>query len=220
MELELIGLAAGTLLTILVFSYLLGDNPFYRLALHVFLGALVGYTFGVMIREVWFKLIVTPLLADPTGNMIVAVPVLIGLSLFLFKSIPRLAYVGNFPLAFLIGVGIAVTLVGAFIGTLAPQFGATVGVMNSSPWEGAFIAVGTVCTLLAFDFTFTQQKRGLGGAFGTAIGLAGKIGRLFLTVALGVAFAGAMTAALSVFIGRIQFLIEAVIKLLAASGFG
>lgn len=220
MSFELAGMALGLLLTILVLSYILGDNPFYRLALHVFLGALVGYAFGVMIREVWLKLIVNPLLEDSIGNMIVVIPMLIGLALFFFKSIPRLAYIGNFPLAFLIGVGIAVALVGAFVGTLAPQFEATANAMNADPVEGVTIAIGTVCTLLAFDFTFTQKRRGLGGALGTVIELAGKIGRFFLTIAFGVAFAGAITAALSIFIGRVQYLIETVTKLLSPLGFG
>jgi len=223
MSFELVGVALGALLTILVFSYILGDNPFYRLALHVFLGALIGYTFGVMIREVWLKLIINPLLEDSIGNMIVVIPMLIGLALFFFKSIPRLAYIGNFPLAFLIGVGIAVALVGAFVGTLAPQFEATANAMDTDDplelFQGASIAIGTICTLLAFDFTLTQKRRGLGGALGTVIGLAGKIGRFFLTIAFGVAFAGAITAALSIFIGRVQYLIEAVTKLLSTFGF-
>ena len=55
--LELIGMAIGTVLTILIFSYLLGNNPLYRLALHIFLGALTGYALGIVIREVWFKLV-------------------------------------------------------------------------------------------------------------------------------------------------------------------
>ena len=220
MSLELAGVALGALLTILVFSYILGDNPLYRLALHVFLGALVGYAFGVMIREVWLKLIVSPLLEDSIGNMVVVIPLLIVLALFFFKSIPRLAYVGNFPLAFLIGVGIAVALVGAFVGTLAPQFEATANAMYADPAEGTIIAIGTICTLLAFDFTLTQKRRGLGGIIGKLIGLFGKVGRLFLTVAFGVAFAGAITAALSIFIGRVQYLIETVTKLLSPLGFG
>jgi hypothetical protein len=206
-----------------VFSYILGDNPFYRLALHVFLGALIGYAFGVMIHEVWLKLIISPLLEDSIGNMIVVIPLLIGLALFFFKSIPRLAYIGNFPLAFLIGVGIAVALVGAFVGTLAPQFEATASAMDTDdPLEllqGASIAIGTVCTLLAFDFTLTQKRRGLGGIIGRLVGLFGKVGRLFLTVTFGVAFAGAITAALSIFIGRVQYLIETVTKLLSKFGF-
>jgi hypothetical protein len=82
------------------------------------------------------------------------------------------------------------------------------------------IAIGTVCTLLAFDFTFSQRQRGLMGIFGNIIGLLGKAGRLFLTVAFGVAFAGAITAALTIFIGRIQFLIEAAIELASKLGSG
>lgn len=217
---ELLGMAFGALLTILVFSYLLGDNFLYRLALHIFLGALVGYTFGMVISEVWGKLIADPLREDFSGNLFLIVPLGIGLGLLIFKSIPRLAYIGNFFLSPLIGFGIAVALVGAFIGTLTPQFEATANVTNSNPWEGALIAIGTVCTLLAFDFTFSQRRRGLMGVLGNIVGLLGKAGRLFLTVAFGVAFAGAITAALTIFIGRIQFLIEVVFELLSTLGSG
>ena len=216
---ELIGMAVGALLTILVFSYLLGDHFLYRLALHLFLGALVGYAFGMVISEVWDKLIANPWREDFSGNLFLVIPVGIGLGLLLFKSVPRLAYIGNFFLSPLIGFGIAVALVGAFIGTLNPQFEATANVTSSTPWEGIIIAIGTVCTLLAFDFTFTQRQRGLGGALGNIIGLLGKAGHLFLTVAFGVAFAGAITAALTIFIGRVQFLIETVVELLAQLGF-
>jgi hypothetical protein len=215
--LELIGMAVGALLTILVFSYLLGDNFLYRLALHLFLGALVGYAFGMVISEVWGKLIADSL---REGNLFLIVPLGIGLGLLIFKSIPRLAYIGNFFLSPLIGFGIAVALVGAFVGTLRPQFEATANVMNATPWEGMLIAIGTVCTLLAFDFTFSQRQRGLMGILGNIIGLLGKAGRLFLTVAFGVAFAGAITAALTIFIGRIQFLIEAAIEIASKLGSG
>jgi hypothetical protein len=218
--LELIGMAVGALLTILVFSYLLGDNFLYRLALHIFLGALVGYVFGMIISEVWGKLIADPLREDFLGNLFLIIPLGIGLGLLIFKSIPRLAYIGNFFLSPLIGFGIAVALVGAFVGTLKPQFEATANVMHATPWEGMLIAIGTVCTLLAFDFTFSQRQRGLMGVLGNIIELLGKAGRMFLTVAFGVAFAGAITAALTIFIGRIQFLIEVAVELLSTFGSG
>lgn len=217
--LELIAMAVGALLTILVFSYLLGDHFLYRLALHLFLGALVGYAFGMVISEVWDKLIADPWREDFSGNLFLIIPVGIGLGLLIFKSIPRLAYIGNFFLSPLIGFGIAVALVGAFIGTLKPQFEATANVTSTTPPEGILIAIGTVCTLLAFDFTFTQKQRGLGGTLGNIIKLFGKAGQLFLTIAFGVAFAGAITAALTIFIGRIQFLIETVVELLSPLGF-
>ena len=57
MSLETIGLITGTGLTLLVFSYVLGDNPLYRLALHLFIGALVGYSFGIAFRFVVFEVL-------------------------------------------------------------------------------------------------------------------------------------------------------------------
>jgi hypothetical protein len=218
LDLEVIGLFVGATLTIFVFSYLVGDNFLYRLALHTFLGALVGYVFGMVISEVWGKLIADPWRKDLMGNLVLVLPVGIGFGLFVFKSIPRLAYIGNYFLSPLIGFGIAIALVGAFVGTLAPQFEATASVISASPLQGTLIVTGTVCTLLAFDFTFTQRRRGLGGVLGKVIELAGKVGRVFLTVAFGVAFAGAITAALSVFVGRVQYLIEAATRLLSLFG--
>ena len=50
--LDFIGLALGFLLTILVFSYLLGDNPFFRLAIHIFIGVSAAYVALVTINNV------------------------------------------------------------------------------------------------------------------------------------------------------------------------
>jgi hypothetical protein len=222
MNLDAIGMFLGAALTIFVFSYLVGDNFLYRLALHIFLGALVGYVFGMTIYQVWGKLIADPLREDLIGNVALIIPVGIGLGLFVFKSTPRLAYIGNFFLSPLIGFGIAVALVGALAGTLAPQFEATASATSTNDplklFQGTVITVGTVCTLLAFDFTFTQKRRGLGEVLGKVIGWAGKVGRGFLTIAFGVAFAGAITATLSIFIGRVQYLIDVVTKLLSIFG--
>ena len=40
---EQIGLWAGFVLTLMIFSYLLGDNILYRLAVYVFVGLAAGY---------------------------------------------------------------------------------------------------------------------------------------------------------------------------------
>jgi hypothetical protein len=72
--------------------------------------------------------------------------------------------------------------------------------------DGLLIVVGTVCTLMASTFA-AQKQRGLAGAWGQIVRLAAGIGRVFLIVALAVAFAGAVTASLSIFIGRLQYLI-------------
>ena len=40
---EFIGLIVGFILTLLVFSYLLGDNPLYRIAIHLLVGTSAAY---------------------------------------------------------------------------------------------------------------------------------------------------------------------------------
>jgi len=210
--LETAGLVVGAVLTLLIFSYLLGDNPLYRLALHLFVGALVGYSFGVVVRDVLLGMLLGQWLADPQAML---APLVLGL-LLLFKGFPRVAYVGNIAVAFLVGVGAAVALSGALLGTLIPQVGATGRAMSlpsllsfrAGLLDGLLIVVGTVCTLMASTFA-AQKQRGLAGAWGQIVRLAAGIGRVFLIVALAVAFAGAVTASLSIFIGRLQYLIDA-----------
>jgi len=210
--LETAGLVVGAVLTLLIFSYLLGDNPLYRLALHLFVGALVGYSFGIVVRDVLLGMLLGQWLADPQAML---APLVLGL-LLLFKGFPRYAYVGNLAVAFLVGVGAAVALSGALLGTLVPQVGATGRAMSlpsllsfrAGLLDGLLIVVGTVCTLMASTFA-AQKQRGLAGAWGQIVRLAAGIGRVFLIVALAVAFAGAVTASLSIFIGRLQYLIDA-----------
>jgi len=210
--LETAGLVVGAVLTLLIFSYLLGDNPLYRLALHLFVGALVGYSFGIVVRDVLLGMVLGQWLTDPQA---VLAPLVLGLLLLLFKGLPRYAYLGNIAIAFLVGVGVAVALSGALLGTLVPQIEATGRAMSLTSLvssragllNGLLIVVGTVCTLMASTFA-AQKQRGLAGAWGQIVKLSAGIGRTFLIVALGVAFAGAVTASLSIFIGRLQYLID------------
>jgi hypothetical protein len=208
---EAAGLVVGAILTLLVFSYLLGDNPLYRLALHLFVGALVGYSLGVMLRDVLLGMVLAQLLTNPLA---VVVPVVLGI-LLLFKGFPRQAYAGNFSVAYLVGVGTAVALSGALLGTLVPQIGATGRALSPASLaasrggllDGLLIVVGTTCTLMASAFA-ARKRQGLAGAWAQIVRLAAGIGRIFIIFALGVAFAGALTASLSIFIGRIQYLID------------
>lgn len=205
------GLILGAVLTLLVFSYLLGDNPLYRLALHLFVGALVGYSLGIVLRDILLGMVLAQLLANPLA---VVVPLVLGI-LLLFKGFPKQAYVGNFSVAYLVGVGTAVALSGALLGTLVPQVGATGRALSPASLassragllDGLLIVVGTTCTLMVSAFA-ARKRQGLAGAWTQIVRLAAGIGRIFIIFAFAVAFAGALTASLSIFIGRIQYLID------------
>jgi hypothetical protein len=209
---EVVGLAVGVLFTFLIFTYLLGDNFLYRFALYLLVGMLLGYTFGVVFlfgREVVHRL--------AGGEYALVIPLILGI-LLLIKGFPKYAYIGNFPVAFLIGVGAAVALSGALLGTLIPQIGATGHALSDSSRlpQGLVVVFGTVCTLLAFDFTLTARKRPR--LVEAAAGFIKLVGRVFLIFAFGVVFAGALTASLSIFIGRVQYIIDALETLGQALG--
>lgn len=220
---EVIGMIVGAALTILIFFYLLGDLPglgsffqsLYRLALHIFIGALIGYSAAFVITEVWIRTVGAHLISNPA----LAIPVFIGLGLLVFKGIRKLSHIGNFFMAPLIGVGIAIALSGAFLGTLVPQVQATASALRIvdplSLLEGPLIVLGTICTLMVFSSISTAQRQpGATGLWHQVVGALAGIGRWFLLVTFGVAFAGALTASLSIFIGRIQYLIEALERFL------
>lgn len=210
-DLDLIGAAIGVVSTLLVFSYLLGDNPLYRLAVHLFVGMLVGYSFSILLRDVVYGMVITQLSQNP----LVVLPLAFGL-LLLFKYFPRRAYIGNYPMAYLVGVGAAVALGGALLGTLVPQIEATglawsrdvTPLLRNGIVDGFLIVVGTVFTLMAFTFT-AQGEQGLAGWWSRIANVSGWIGRVFMIITFSVAFAGAVTASLSIFIGRVQYVFEA-----------
>ncbi len=219
---DLIGTAVGTLLTLLILSYLFGDNPLYRLALYALAGAATGYGVAVALTAI-FQRVFVPLLGGGTAERYgLLIPIVLGL-LLLFKGFPRWAAWGNISTAFLIGVGSAVAMAGALLGTVVPQSvasgsffdwlqGGAVGLVN-----GLLVAGGTVCALMAFALTF-PRKQPFRGLWNNTVGLAGRIGRIFLLSAFGAAFATALTASLSILIGRVYALIEGVQQLLRLLG--
>lgn len=207
---DLVGLAVGAAFTFFILSYLAGDNPLYKLALYLFIGAIVGYSFGVVLREVLIGMALSRLLSKPSTA---AAPLVLGM-LLLFKGFPKQSYVGNLSVAYLIGVGTAVALAGALLGTLAPQVaaaGRALSPISLSNFrfglvDGLMVVLGTVSTLMSFTFFRTKDRKG--GAGERILDGVAWVGRVFLVSAFGVAFAGALTASLSILIGRMQYLID------------
>jgi hypothetical protein len=221
MTADLIGLIAGTLLTLLVLSYILGDNPLYRLALHLLVGATVGY--GVAVTTVTVLQTVLPALQSDSPDRVRAlIPLVLGI-LLLFKGFPRWSAWGNFSTALLVGVGAAVAMGGALVGTIIPQT-AAVGSLNVWLREGSaglinglIVMIGTIGALLAFAFAVPRQPA-LRRLWNGSVGVLGQIGRLFLLAALGAAFGTALTASLTVLVGRVYAVVMGIQQLLTLIG--
>jgi hypothetical protein len=198
----------ATLLTIMVYSYLLGDNPLYRLAEHIFVGSSVAYAVVVIVHGVLGPLLLVPLVSGETGErLLVAVPLVLGLLLWT-KLKTSWAWLGNFSVAFLLGVGAALTIGGALLGSILPQVQATVKATDlSGLGNGLIIVIGTLSTLLYFHFS-AGAKGGLSGIGAGFIRAWARFGRWFIMVAFGAIFANVVMARISLLIGRVQFLLD------------
>lgn len=152
---DLVGLIIGLLLTLFIYSYLIGDNPLYRVSVHLLVGVSAAYAVVVVVRQlllpIWQQVQANPASPD---SVIWLVPILFALML-LARRLPSVSWLGNTSLALLIGVGAAVALLGGLTGTLWPQI---VGVQPATPLQGIVVALLTICTLLAFQFTALRPR--------------------------------------------------------------
>jgi hypothetical protein len=205
---DLIWVWMAALLTIMVYSYLLGDNPLYRLAEHVFIGSSVAYAVVVVIHGVLGPLLLKPLTSGEAGErLLAAVPLVLGLLLWT-KLKTSWAWVGNLSVAFLFGVGAALAIGGALFGSILPQVQATVNAMDlSGLGNGLIIVIGTLSTLLYFHFA-TGGQGGLSGIGAGFIRVWARFGRWFIMIAFGAIFANTVMARISLLIGRVQFLLD------------
>jgi hypothetical protein len=198
-----IGVWVGAILTLLVFSYLLGDTLLFRIAQAIFVGVAIGYAAVAALYLVLLPKLFDPLLANPVMNAYLCVPLVLGI-LLLTKLRTRWASVGNLTIAFLFGVGSALALGGALDGTLLPQLGATIVPLDSL--ENILLVLGTIGALLSFRFVRFQQPRAGAQALQVVGRGWGYVGRWFVLIAFGAIFASTAISRISILVNRVYFL--------------
>lgn len=187
-------------ITLVVFSYVLGDNLLYRLAIYIFVGVTAGVSAIVIVESV-----IVPLLTRSTGNAILVI-LGFGLTLLLaLRAIPLLRPLGNFTLAFLIAVGAAVAVIGAVTGTLLP-IARSAANTSSGFVNGIVILVGIVTSLAYFQYAARRtpdgrvQRGAITRVFST-------IGEVFVVITLGAVYGAALVSSLSVLTGHLGSLL-------------
>lgn len=224
MSIELISALIGLILTVMVFSYLIGDNPLFRIAVYLFIGVASGYAATV----VWHHVLIPKLFQrlatnDPNQLLLMVVPLLFSVSL-LAKLSPRISWIGNFAMAVLVGVGAAAAVGGALLGTLIPQFQASIDAFDfrsagggvnviRALAEGTILFFGTVLTLASFHFSAARSADGTARRNAILEWIAW-LGRLFIAITLGVLFAGVYMAALTAMIERLSSVINFIRQLM------
>ncbi|MCD6118719.1 hypothetical protein J7K50_02660 [bacterium] len=216
---EIIGYWIAVGLTLCMLSFLYKDNPFFKLAEHLYLGISNGYwlvyVWQAVIKPELLGRIIPTYIFDPLeqtelynqdANYLFILPGLLGLFLLL-RLIPALGWLSRWSLAFYIGWGAGVaipTYMANYIlrqatATFTPLFGMGNGEPYSFYINNWLIFVGVLSALVYFFFSVEHKG---------VVGHVSKVGIWTLMLAFGASFGSTVMARVSLFIGRARFLIE------------
>jgi hypothetical protein len=203
------GALLAAVLTLFILSYLIGDNPFYRLAASLFVGLTAGYAVVVAWTNVIWPQMFVPLGDTAQGfefvRALLAFLLAVGLVFKLFATTTRPA---SCVTALMVGVGVAVAIGGSIMGTLLPQTSAALIPLipvKETPdvieymVSAFFMVVGPV-TPLWFFYYGGRARPGQPAERPIWVKALAPIGEVFLGTTFGVMYAGAIVASLAVFV--------------------
>lgn len=193
----------ASLLSLAIFSFLYKDNPFYRLAEHVFVGVANGWAVTFYWHNVLYPFLVTPL---ARGQLFYLIPLTVGMC-YLMRFIPRVSWLVRIPIGIYMGYYVGVSIPATVQAYIIKQMQGTIltsanfNAWNAGPmgmvWS-VILLIGVFCTLSYFYFS--REHKGL-------LGVSSRIGIVFVMVGFGAAFGYTVMARVSLLIGRLQFLL-------------
>ncbi len=190
----------AAILTLAVFSFLYRENPFYRFAEHLFVGISNGY----FITFMWHRILV-PYLFDPVGRgeKLWLIPIALVGALYFARFIPKVSWLVRFPIAVALGYGTGASIIRGVNANAVQQLKATIITRASfADWQqglwAVIILIGVICTISYFFFS--SERKGV-------LKPASYVGIIFIMVGFGASFGYTVMARISLFIGRLQFLL-------------
>lgn len=203
---ELTIIWAGAVATLGVYTILYRENAISRLFEHIFVGLSAGYllmvTWTLNLQPKWWQ----PMVGERRWYWVFAA--VIGL-LFYFIYSRRLSWLARLVIGLFFGTA-AGTFFREFFPFLSPQVTASFKTLRptadvQSPlmifnhWIALIILL---CVMSYFFFSIRHE-----GRFGRTLGRTSLLGRWFLMVAFGAMFGNTVMARISLFIGRMYFLL-------------
>jgi len=190
----------AALLTLGIFSFLYKENPFYRFAEHLYVGIANGYA----ITFYWHRVLV-PSLVTPVshGHKLWLIAIAIIGALYFTRFIPKVSWLVRIPIAIVLGYSTGASIPRAVDAELIRQAKATIITRASfSSWQlglgAVIILLGVIATVSYFFFSAEQQG---------VLRRVSYAGIIFIMIGFGASFGYTVMARISLFIGRLQFLL-------------
>jgi hypothetical protein len=193
MNWEFFGTTLAAFFTLSLYSFLYKDNPFYKLAEHIFAGISAGYYVGLIWHSVIKQQLWTPLFNE--RQYLLIIPGILGLLMFT-RFFSKISWLSRFSLAFVVGNTAGISLIRQLHGLILPQTRSTF--LNVVSLSGLVMVLGVISTLIYFYFS--KEHKG-------ALGAAAKLGIWFIMISFGASFGYTVMARVSLLIGRAQFLL-------------
>ncbi|MAV93108.1 MAG: hypothetical protein CMG01_02955 [Candidatus Marinimicrobia bacterium] len=204
--LELFGVWCIVLLTLSIFSYLYGDNPFYKAAEHIFVGVSAGYIFTITFWDtIWpnlfGRLIPSYVQAGFEFDISYLFPLFLGIFM-LFRLSKKYDWLSRISIAYIVGMMAGLKFYVFLNSNLLNQIkSSTVNISGSyfSIINEVIILIGVISGLVYFFFS--KEHTGI-------IGKVSRVGVYFLMIKFGASFGFAVMGRISLLIGRFEELID------------
>ena len=203
---EMIGVWCVVLLTLSIFSYLYGDNPFYKAAEHAFVGVSAGYIFTITFWDTIRPNLFGRLFPEAIGagfefDGTYIFPLILGVFM-LFRLSKKYDWLSRISIAYIVGIMAGLKFYVFLNSNLLTQIKSSTVNLSGTYFtiiNEVIILIGVISGLVYFFFS--KEHTGV-------IGKISRIGVYFLMIKFGASFGFAVMGRISLLIGRFEELIE------------
>jgi hypothetical protein len=186
----------AVLMTLAIFSFLLGDNPVYKFAERLWVGVSTGYWTMLLFHTSFVDKVWDPIVHE--HQFLYLIPTALGILMW-FRISPKLGWLSRYALAFYIGISTGVFIPLAFKTSIFLQVEGAVRPIHAdiAGLNYVLVLIGFVCSLAYFFFSRPHT-----GAFGVM----SKMGIYTLMVGFGAGFGLTVMGRVALVVQRVIFL--------------
>ena len=187
-------------LTIAATSFVFRDNIIFKISQYTFIGVAAGHYIVMGVKNIrdfgWTHL--------AGGEIIYVVVFVLGVLLY-FRFSKEYYWLYRYPIAFLVGNGVGISIRAAIHSDFTMNIAATaaplVAATPMDTFNNIVIFVGCVAALSHFIFTYEGMHKG-------TLGYVPKVGRWMMLMAFGASFGNTVMTRFGMYQGRILFLLR------------